>query len=80
MVTGESHFVQGLRYRLEVIEQDTPASVLIRSGKTLELRVRPGADREKCEQVLQRWYRQLLVTVVPTVTFLAACGSGAGPI
>jgi predicted metal-dependent hydrolase len=60
MVTGESHFVWGRRYRLDVIEQDAPASVVIRNSKTLELRVRPGTDREKREQVLQRWYRRLL--------------------
>jgi hypothetical protein len=65
MVTGESHFVQGRRYRLEVIEQDTPASVVIRDGKTLELRVRPGAARAKREDVLQRWYRQLLREQIP---------------
>jgi len=65
MVTGESHFVQGRRYRLEVIEQDGPASVVIRNGKTLELRIRPGADRDKREDVLQRWYRQLLREQIP---------------
>jgi len=60
MVTGESHFVWGRRYRLDVIEQDAPASVVIRNSKTLQLRVRPGTGREKREQVLQRWYRRLL--------------------
>jgi len=65
MVTGESHFVQGRRYRLDVIEQDAPASVVIRNSKTLELRVRPGTDRDKREDVLQRWYRQLLREQIP---------------
>jgi predicted metal-dependent hydrolase len=65
LVTGESHFVQGRRYRLDVIEQDTPASVVIRHGKTLELRVRPGTDRDKRKDVLQRWYRQLLRAQIP---------------
>jgi predicted metal-dependent hydrolase len=65
MVTGESHFVQGRRYRLDVIEQDAPASVVIRNRKTLELRVRPGTDRDKREDVLQRWYRHLLREQIP---------------
>ncbi len=65
MVTGESHFVGGRRYRLDVIEQDTPASVVIRNSKTLELRVRPGTDREKRKDVMQRWYRQLLRDQIP---------------
>jgi len=65
MVTGESHFFRGRRYRLNVIEQDAPPSVSIRSGKTMELSVRPGSDRQKREQVLQDWYRQLLREQIP---------------
>ena len=65
MITGESHFVHGRRYRLDVIEQDAPASVVIRNGKTLELRVRPDTDRRKREDVLWRWYRQLLRDQIP---------------
>lgn len=60
MVTGESHFVQGRRYRLDVIEQDAPASVVLRNGKTMELRVRPGTDEVKRRKVLHRWHRQRL--------------------
>ena len=65
MVTGESHFVQGRRYRLDVIERDGPASVVIRGNKTLELRVRFGTDSLKRNEVLQRWYRQLLREQIP---------------
>lgn len=65
MVTGESHFVQGRRYRLDVIEQDAPASIVMRNNKTLELRVRPGTDQKKRDDVLQRWYRQLLREQIP---------------
>jgi len=65
LITGESHFVQGRRYRLNVIEQDAPATVVIRNSKTLELRVRPGSNQQKRERVLQRWYRQLLKEQIP---------------
>ena len=65
MVTGESHFVQGRRYRLNVIEHDAPPEITIRNGKTLELRVRPDTEREKRDDVLQRWYRQLLRDQIP---------------
>jgi hypothetical protein len=47
MVTGESHFVQGRRYLLDVVEQDAPATVVIRNSRTLELRVHPGADQQQ---------------------------------
>jgi hypothetical protein len=65
MITGESHFVQGRRHRLNVIEEDAPASIAIRNGRTLELRVRPETDEEKRREVLQRWYRRLLRDQTP---------------
>jgi len=65
MVTGESHYVEGRRYRLDVIEQDAPASVVIRNKRTLELRVRPGTGVEKRQEILQSWYRQLLREQIP---------------
>ena len=43
-----------------MIEQDAPSLVAIRNGRTLEISVRPGMDRAKRDDVLQRWYRQLL--------------------
>jgi predicted metal-dependent hydrolase len=60
MVTGESHYVQGRRYRLDVVEIAGRESVTIRNARTLELRVRPGASAAEREQVLQRWYRRLM--------------------
>jgi predicted metal-dependent hydrolase len=60
VVSGESHFVEGRRYRLRVTEQDTPAAVRVRSSRSLELVVRPGATREARAAVLDRWYRTRL--------------------
>jgi predicted metal-dependent hydrolase len=65
MVTGESHYVQGRRYRLNVIEQECPASVSLLNNTTLELRIRPGTNREKREAVLHQWYRQRLRKQIP---------------
>ncbi len=65
MATGESHFVRGRRYRLDVIEHDGPARVAIRTGRTLELRVRPGMERDKRDDVMQCWYRQMLREQIP---------------
>ena len=59
-VSGESHFVQGRRYRLDVLEESGPAAVRLRNNSTLELRVRPGTDRDKREEILSHWYRTLL--------------------
>ncbi len=65
MVTGESHYFQGKRYRLDVIELAAPASVTLPKNTTLELRVRPGTDRGKREAVLNRWYRQRMREQIP---------------
>ena len=65
MVTGESHFVQGRRYRLDVIEQDIPPAVAIRNSRTLELSVRPETSEDKRYDILQKWYRGLLRDQIP---------------
>jgi predicted metal-dependent hydrolase len=67
MVSGESHFVQGRRYRLRVVEEDDRPAVRIANGDTLELRVRPGAGREKREAVLDEWHRQRLRDEIPAL-------------
>lgn len=65
MVTGESHYVQGRRYRLDVVEHKGPASVTLRNNSTLELRVRPATNQHKREAILHRWYRQRLHDQIP---------------
>jgi predicted metal-dependent hydrolase len=60
MVTGESHYVQGRRYRLDVVEGSGRPSVALRDGRTLQLRVRTGTSPTERDQLLQRWYRRLL--------------------
>ena len=70
MVTGESHYVQGRRYRLDVVEHDGPSSICQPNNTTLQLRVRPGTDRGKREAVLHRWYRQRLHEQIPELIAL----------
>jgi len=65
MVTGESHYVEGRRYRLDVIELTGPAAVRVRNNSFLELRVRPGMSRHQREAVLLRWYRRRLREQIP---------------
>ena len=60
MVTGESHFVEGRRYRLDVLQVHDRPSLAIRNNTTLELRVPPEFERDEREQVLLRWYRTRL--------------------
>ena len=65
MVSGESHYFLGRRYRLCVIYSDGPSKVVRRNNSTIELRVRPETTTEQRERVLQRWYRQQLRDLIP---------------
>lgn len=67
MVSGESHYVEGRRYRLDVIEQDGPPSVRLRNMRILELRIQPGSSRDARAAVLERWYRQRLREQIPAL-------------
>src|SRR5450759_301055 len=65
LVSGETHYFLGRRYRLRVIEHPGPGHVVLRNRTTLELRVRAGSDANARDQVLQRWYRERLRELVP---------------
>lgn len=63
-VDRESHYVWGKRYLLTVIESDEPPSIELKH-KRLLLRVRPGADKEKRQALIEEWYRARLKESVP---------------
>ena len=65
MVTGESHYYLGQRYRINVIEADGPGRVKLRNRTTMDVFVRPGTSAQQREKVLQRWYRERLKTLIP---------------
>ena len=56
-VAGESHYFEGRRYRLDLIEGGGPPGVRLVNNTRMALQVRPGADRRAREDVLHRWYR-----------------------
>ncbi len=64
MVSGESHYYLGQRYRLNVIEH-SGANLVRLKGKIIDLYVRPGADQARREAVLSQWYRQQLKDLIP---------------
>jgi len=67
MITGESHYFQGRRYRLRVVEINRPPTVKLSNNSTIELRVRPDSDRAKREAVLNEWYRKKLKEQIPAM-------------
>ena len=66
-VTGESHYLNGRRYRLNVIEYHGLSAVRLRSNTIMELHIGPDADREAREAVVHRWYRRWLRNQLPAL-------------
>jgi predicted metal-dependent hydrolase len=65
MVTGESHYLFGKRYRLEVIERRGRHEISIKNNGTLQLFVNPGTTTKNRVWVLAEWYRQQLKSRIP---------------
>jgi predicted metal-dependent hydrolase len=55
----ESHYYRGKRYLLKVVEEEAAPRVQLRHA-TMVLYVRPGADDEKKQFVIDEWYRRQL--------------------
>lgn len=64
-IQRESHYFQGQRYLLNIIEQDAPPNVEIRNKKYMDLYVRPGSDKEKKREVVKEFYRSELKEQIP---------------
>ena len=67
MVNGESHYVFGRRYLLEVIERYGRHELEIGPSDKLKLYVRPGTGTDGRKLALQRWHRELLAARIPTL-------------
>ena len=67
MVTGESHYFFGKRYRLEVIEQFGTHSVRLKNNHWMQLTVSPGTTTANREKALTEWYRQQLKEKIPAL-------------
>lgn len=65
MVSGESHYFLGRRYRLRVHETTRAMRISLRGKASMDLFVRPDATAERREQVLQDFYRAELKRLVP---------------
>ena len=67
MVSGESHFFMGQRYRLRVVKDNAPNLISLTSNTTMTMRVRPDSTRAQRERVLREWYRRELKALVPAL-------------
>jgi predicted metal-dependent hydrolase len=60
MVTGESHYLWGRKYRLEVIEKKGKHRIEIKGNNKILLYVNTGTTTENRLLVLNNWYREQL--------------------
>lgn len=65
MVSGESHWYQGRRYRLRVIGTPGRPPLVLVNRSTMELRCPPDATTQYRAAVLELWYRDRLRGLVP---------------
>ena len=63
--TGESIYLRGRRFRLEIIEDPGSPGVRVATNSRIQLRCRPGADRAQREATLNEWYREQLREQIP---------------
>lgn len=63
----ESHYFQGRRYLLNIIEHDAAPKVVLKSKKYIELHVRPDTTKEKCHEIMTEWYRKELKSQIPEI-------------
>ena len=63
----ESHYYEGRRYLLNIIETDTTPKVKIRNKTTLDLYIRPGATIAKRHEVMNEWYRHQIKKHIPSI-------------
>jgi predicted metal-dependent hydrolase len=62
----ESHYLWGKRYLLKVEEKDAAPEVELKHNKMI-LRIRPGANQETKQAILEAWYRENLKEAVPAL-------------
>lgn len=67
MVSGESHYFMGRRYRLRIVEGSTPMRVALRGNTAMDLFVRPETSTDRREELLQAFYRAELKRLIPTL-------------
>jgi predicted metal-dependent hydrolase len=63
----ESHYFQGRRYLLNIVETNETQKVVLKNKKYIELYIKPGTPTEKRHELLTEWYRAQLKKQIPPI-------------
>ncbi len=63
----ESHYFQGKRYLLKVIESDTSPNIVLKHKKFIELYIKPNTSTNKRHELMTEWYRIQLKKIIPDI-------------
>ena len=61
----ESHYFQGRRYLLNIIEADAPPKVVLKNKTYIDLYLRPKTPIAKRHEIMKEWYRKELKKIIP---------------
>ena len=64
-VSGESHFYQGRRYLLNVIDQPGRNRIETNGVKTINFYLKPDLNKEQRGKLMKEWYRKSLKAQLP---------------
>jgi len=61
----ESHYFQGRRYLLNIVETAQSPNVVIKNKKYIEMLIKPDTPTQKRHEILTEWYRVQLKKQIP---------------
>ena len=66
-LTRESHYFEGKRYLLRIIEHEATPKIELNNKTHIDLYVRPNTTTEQRQIILNEWYRKQLKTRIPSL-------------
>ncbi|OYU93568.1 MAG: metal-dependent hydrolase [Bacteroidetes bacterium B1(2017)] len=63
----ESHYFQGRRYLMTIVDTEGTPKVILRNKKFIELHIKPETPTIKRHEILTEWYRVQLKKQIPSI-------------
>lgn len=63
----ESHYFQGKRYLLRIIEHEAPPKVVFKTKTYIDLHIRPNRTTEQRQIIINEWYRAELKKLIQPI-------------